>query len=110
LSLFFSTFFRIFREFRGALHKKVFQVIIFLMFLAFSISIIVFTCVENLTIMNAIYYSAMMISTIGHTSFIPQTIFGKIFTIFFAFIGTGLFLGLVTGMAQFIISQENNNN
>lgn len=68
--------------------------IIFFVLLVFLICGVVFYYhVENLEVVDAIYLSAMTLTTVGYGDFTPQTDLGKIFTSVYAFLGICVFFG-----------------
>jgi voltage-gated potassium channel Kch len=50
--------------------------------------------VEGLRLVDAIYFTAMTLTTVGYGDFVPQTDAGKVFTSIYAFLGIGTFLGV----------------
>ncbi|MDQ0916035.1 hypothetical protein QFZ78_002295 [Paenibacillus sp. V4I5] len=48
---------------------------------------------------NALYFCITTLSTVGHPSFEPQTTLGKMFTMIYIIVGTGLFLGMIGHIA-----------
>ena len=59
-----------------------------------------YTVIENWSIIDSIYFSIMTIATIGYGDLAPSTPLSKIFTIFMALSGIGVFVGIVTKLAQ----------
>lgn len=59
--------------------------------------------------MDSIYFSIVVISTVGFGDFSPGTDAGKIFTIFYIIVGLGVFVTAVTTMADSILSQSGND-
>jgi potassium channel subfamily K len=49
--------------------------------------IIFYTQIENWSVLNCIYYSIVIVTTVGYGDVTPKTNDGKIFTIFYAFYG-----------------------
>ncbi|HEU5187386.1 MAG TPA: potassium channel family protein [Candidatus Saccharimonadales bacterium] len=74
-------------------------VVIFLILIIFWVLGAVFYYhVENLSVIDAIYLSAMTLTTVGYGDFTPQTDVGKIFTSVYALLGICVFFGFA-GMA-----------
>ena len=64
----------------------------------------VYHFVEGWTWLDSIYFSVVTISTVGYGDFSPETVAGKIFTVFYVVIGLGIFVTAVTTVAKSIIS------
>lgn len=56
--------------------------------------------VEGLAPVDAIYFAAMTLTTVGYGDFVPKTDVGKMFTAVYAFTGIGLFLGFAAMISQ----------
>jgi hypothetical protein len=55
-------------------------------------STIFYAFVEGWTIVDALFFSVMTMSTVGYGDLVPTTNWSKIFTIFFTFISIGSFV------------------
>jgi voltage-gated potassium channel Kch len=62
---------------------------------------------EGLTPVDAFYFAAMTMTTVGYGDFVPKTDLGKIFTAFYAFVGIGLFFGLGAMLFQTALGRMN---
>ena len=72
-----------------------------IIFLAILISGTAFyTIVEKWSIIDSMYFCVMTISTIGYGDFAPTTTLSKLFTIVMALSGIGIFVLIVTKLAQ----------
>lgn len=60
---------------------------------------------EGLTVLDAMYFCVTTLSTVGHPTFEPRTALGKVFTMAYIIVGTGLFLGLIGYIAYALIKQ-----
>ena len=65
-----------------------------------------FTLVEKWSIIDSMYFCVMTISTIGYGDFAPTTTLSKLFTIVIALLGIGLFVAIVTKLAQALTQKE----
>ncbi|OOC62474.1 potassium channel family protein [Paenibacillus ihbetae] len=62
-----------------------------------------YTKQEGLSVLDALYFCVATLSTVGHPDFAPQTSLGKVFTMIYIVVGTGLFLGMVGHLAYALI-------
>ncbi|MDF2660277.1 MAG: transporter [Paenibacillus sp.] len=80
-----------------------FRVIFVLILLMLLSGTIFYTTEENLSVLDALYFCVATLSTVGHPTFVPQTDLGKIFTMVYIVVGTGLFLALIAHLAYAIM-------
>ena len=59
--------------------------------------------VEGWSWIDAFFFSAMMVSTVGLSDLTPQTEFGKLFTVLYVFIGVGVFVLLFSQFARALV-------
>lgn len=62
-----------------------------------------YTRQEGLSVLDALYFCVATLSTVGHPDFVPQTGLGKVFTMIYIVVGTGVFLGMVGHLAYALI-------
>ena len=98
---------RLFTGLWHAFKMKNFQVLFVLVLLILISGTIFFVTEEGLSVVDALYFCITTLSTVGHPSFEPQTTLGKIFTMIFIVVGTGLFVGLMGHIAYALIQQKN---
>ena len=67
-----------------------------------------FTLVEKWSIIDSMYFCVMTIATIGYGDFAPTTNLSKLFTIGMALSGIGIFVLIVTKLAQALIQNKIN--
>lgn len=58
--------------------------------------------VEGLNYIDAIYFTACTLTTVGYGDITPKTDLGKLFTALFTFVGYGFFLGFAAALYQSI--------
>jgi len=74
---------------------------VFLLFMfIFIVGAVFFHLVEKLSYIDAIYFAAMTLTTVGYGDIAPQTDAGKIFTSIYAFLGIGIFFGFANIIFQ----------
>lgn len=64
---------------------------------------IFYRSVEGWSWIDAFFFSAMMVSTVGLSDLTPQTEIGKLFTVLYVFIGVGIFVLLFSQFARAMI-------
>lgn len=69
------------------------QQIIITIFLGYiALGTIFYHLVEKWRWLDSLYFTVITLSTVGYGDFAPKTDAGKIFTIFYVFIGIGIFV------------------
>lgn len=91
-----------------AFKLKNFQALFILVIFMLLSGTIFYVRQEGLTVINALYFCVTTLSTVGHPSFEPQTTLGKVFTMIYIIVGTGLFLGMIGHIAYALIRQPEN--
>lgn len=89
-----------------AFKLKNFQALFVLILLTLLSGTIFYSKEEGLPFLDALYFCVVTLSTVGHPTFVPQTSLGKIFTMVYITVGTGLFLALVGHIAYAIIKSN----
>lgn len=56
--------------------------------------------VEGWRVLDALYFTVITLTTVGYGDFSPKTDAGKIFTIFYIFVGIGLLSGFLILLAE----------
>ncbi len=62
--------------------------------------------VEGWSWIDAFYFSATTVSTVGLGDLAPQTALGKIFTVIYIFVGVGVFVAMFTQFARALLKIE----
>jgi len=89
-----------------AFKLKNFQVFFVLIVLLLVSGTIFYTTEENLAIIDALYFCITTLSTVGHPDFMPKTGLGKIFTMIYIIVGTGVFMGLLSYVAYGVVQSN----
>lgn len=82
-----------------------FQALFVLVLLMLLSGTIFYVTQEGLSVMDALYFCIATLSTVGHPDFVPQTALGKVFTMLYIVVGTGLFIGMVGYIAYALIKK-----
>lgn len=69
-------------------------ILIALFLVVVTTGVIFYHFVEDIAWVDAVYFTSMTLTTVGHGDIVPQTDIGKLFTSVYAFLGIGMFLGL----------------
>jgi voltage-gated potassium channel Kch len=77
-----------------------FRVLVIIMIAILLSGTAFFSLVENWSIIDSAYFCVMTIATIGYGDLAPSSPLSKIFTIIMALSGIGVFVGIVTKLAQ----------
>lgn len=65
-----------------------------------SVGTIVFHFVEKFSWIDAFYFSATTLTTVGYGDLAPKTDFGKIFTVIYIFVGIGIIFGFINAVQE----------
>jgi voltage-gated potassium channel len=58
-----------------------------------------YTLVEGWSVVDAVYFSAMSLATVGFGDVVPETDVGKIFTVVYVLAGIGILVSFFTALA-----------
>ena len=72
-----------------------FQALFFLVVVALISGTWFYSLVEGWSLLDSLYFSVITLTTVGYGDFSPSTVAGKIFTIFYIFVGIGLILSFL---------------
>lgn len=91
--------------FRTIFQDRQFKGLLFLVFLILFTGTIFYSHFEHWSLLNALYFCVITLTTVGYGDFTPHNDIGKIFTIFYVIIGIGIFLGFVDVVARHATKQ-----
>ena len=77
-----------------------FQALFFLVFVVLVLGTWFYSLVEGWSLLDSLYFSVITLTTVGYGDFSPSTVAGKIFTIFYIFVGIGLILSFLNAIAE----------
>ncbi|MFC1979748.1 potassium channel family protein [Chloroflexota bacterium] len=67
-----------------------------------------FMVIEDLSFVDAFYFTVVTISTVGYGDIHPESIVGKIFGTVLIIIGIGTFLTIITNFTQMLVQRGHN--
>ena len=94
---------RLFRGFALALREPAVQGVLVLALTLIIIATVFYWVVEGWSLLNSTFFSVVTIATVGYGDIVPQTVLGKIFTMFYIFAGIGIFVAAATALAQAVL-------
>lgn len=65
--------------------------------------------VEGWSIIDALYFCVMTLTTVGYGDLHPTQDFSKVFTMIYAVVGIGVFVALMTQLAQALLEKNEEN-
>jgi hypothetical protein len=65
-----------------------------------------YTLVEGWTVVDAFYFSAMSLGTVGYGDLVPETDVGKLFTVFYVLVGIGILVSFFTTLTAKMLSLQ----
>jgi voltage-gated potassium channel len=69
-----------------------------LLLVVWAVGAVFYHVVEGLNYIDAIYFTACTLTTVGYGDITPQTDAGKLFTAAYTFVGIGIFLGFAAAL------------
>jgi voltage-gated potassium channel len=96
---FFVILIRFVRAFWRSLKDPEFQALFFLVLVTLVSGAVFYRQVEGWSLLDSLYFSVTTLTTVGYGDLSPSTAAGKIFTIFYIFVGVGLILGFLNAVA-----------
>lgn len=67
-----------------------------------------YSTVENMTILDALYFSFTTLTTIGYGDLYPTTAIGKIFTMIYAVVGLGIMASFIGVVVSYYMKESKN--
>ena len=83
-----------------------FRALLILYGLLLAIGTVFYTRVEGWSVLDAMYFCVVTLATVGFGDLAPRTSLGKVFTIVYVMIGTGVFVGVAAEFAITILRRE----
>jgi voltage-gated potassium channel len=76
-----------------------------LLVLVWAVGAVFYHLVEGLSYIDAVYFTAATLTTVGYGDIAPQTDAGKLFTAVYVFVGIGIFLGFAATLFQAVVGR-----
>ncbi len=103
---FFVVLIRFVRALWRSLKDPEFQALFFLVVAMLALGTWFYSRAEGWSLLDSLYFSVITLTTVGYGDFSPSTAAGKIFTIFYIFVGIGIILGFVNVVAERAMKQR----
>lgn len=95
------------RAIRRGLRDPEFRSLVGLVVLTLAAGTAFYWDVEDWSLLDSFYFSAITLATVGYGDLVPSTPGGKLFTVFYVFAGVGIILTFVQAVAQASVSRRN---
>ena len=80
-----------------------------IMLFAFSmiaIATLTFWLLEGWSLLDSAFFAVVTISTVGYGELVPQTVLGKLFTMFYILVGLGVFVAAASAVADALLRRR----
>jgi voltage-gated potassium channel len=94
------------RAIRRGMRDPEFRSLLGLVVLTLAAGTVFYWEVEEWSLLDSFYFSAITLATVGYGDFTPTTPGGKLFTVFYVFAGVGIILAFVQAVAQASVAQR----
>jgi voltage-gated potassium channel len=84
-------------------HDRHFASLAFMTLVALTSGTVFYALVEDLRVVDSLYFSVITLATVGYGDFAPQTDAGKLFTVVYVLVGVGILLSFVTRVAGQVV-------
>lgn len=103
---FVLVFGRLFKNLRWLYNNEETRELLFLVFLYLMVGTLFYNVVEEMRVLDALYFSVVTLTTVGYGDFTPGTDIGKIFTIGYIFVGLGLITAFISAIAELTLEEQ----
>jgi Trk-type K+ transport system membrane component len=88
------------------IYNKEFRSLVLTVIFILILGAIFYNQVEGWSYLDALYFCASTLTTVGYGDFAPQTDLGKAFTILYIIIGVGMMLGFVNVVGRHVLTKS----
>lgn len=71
-----------------------------------ALATLTFWLLEGWSLLDAAFFSVVTISTVGYGELVPETVLGKLFTMFYILVGLGVFVAAATAVADALLRRR----
>ena len=103
---FFLTLYRLLSAIWQGMKDPEFRALFQLLVIMLVGGVLFYTQVEHWSFIDALYFSVITMATIGYGDLAPTTTFSKVFTMFYALVGVGIFIGLATKIGAILLEKR----
>lgn len=89
-------------------HDIEFRILFFLLLTLLAGATLFYSSVEGWSIIDALYFSVMTMSTIGYGDLAPTTTWSKSFTIIFSILSIGFFSAVIANIVANVLERKKN--
>jgi hypothetical protein len=83
-----------------SVHNNEFRILLSLTFFILLMGTFVYHRVEHWRWLDSFYFSVTTLATVGFGDVAPKTDFGKLFTVFYIFVGIGVIFSFITTIGR----------
>lgn len=110
MSQLFFALYKLFKAIFSSTEDPEFRGLLLLTLLLLISGTFFYVHVEHWSYLDALYFCVMTMSTIGYGDFTPTTTLSKIFTIIYSLTSIGVFVGVVTKIAQVMVKGKHRHH
>ena len=88
------------------MHDIEFRILLFLLLTLLVGATLFYSSVEGWSIIDALYFSVMTMSTIGSSDLVPTTTWAKSFTIIFSILSIGFFAAVIANIVANVLERK----
>jgi voltage-gated potassium channel len=106
MTSFFLTLMRLFSAIWRGKEDPELKALFLLLIVVLVSGVLFYTQVEGWSVIDAMYFAVITMSTIGYGDLSPETTFGKVFTMFYALLSVGIFVSLAAKIGSILLEKE----